>query len=64
MKAKVAAKPELVQISTAYKQQPEGDKAIPRNKYVEIRGEKPDTPEKAKWPEFKSKAVVQGHTDA
>ena len=54
MKAKVAAKPELVQISTAYKQQPEGEKTIPRNKYVEIREEKPDTPEKAKWPEFKT----------
>ena len=54
MKAKVAAKPELVQISTAYKQQPEGEKTIPRNKYVEIREEKPDTLEKAKWPEFKT----------
>jgi ParB family chromosome partitioning protein len=54
VQAKVAAKPELVQISTAYKQQPEGEMAIPRNKYVEIREEKPDTPEKAKWPEFKT----------
>ncbi len=54
VKAKVAAKPELVQISTAFKQQPDGEKTIPRNKYVEIRGEKPDTPEKAKWPEFKT----------
>ena len=54
VKAKVAAKPELVQISTAYKQQTEGEKTIPRNKYVEIREEKPDTPEKAKWPEFKT----------
>lgn len=54
VKAKVAAKPELVQISTAYKQQAEGEKTIPRNKYVEIREEKPDTPEKAKWPEFKT----------
>ena len=54
VKAKVAAKPELVQISTAYKQQSEGEKAIPRNKCVEIREEKPDTPEKAKWPEFKT----------
>jgi ParB family transcriptional regulator, chromosome partitioning protein len=31
-----------------------GEKTIPRNKYVEIREEKPDTPEKAKWPEFKT----------
>jgi hypothetical protein len=52
---KVAAKPELVQISTAYKQQSNGEKAIPRNKYVEIREEKPDTPEKAKRPEFKTR---------
>ena len=50
----VAAKPELVQISMAYKQQAEGERAIPRNKYVEIREEKPDTPEKTKWPEFKT----------
>ena len=35
-------------------QQPEGSKTIPRNKYVEIRQDKPDTPEKAKWPEFKT----------
>jgi ParB family chromosome partitioning protein len=54
VKAKVAAKPDIVQISTAYKQPAEGEKAIPRNKYVEIREEKPDTPEKAKWPEFKT----------
>jgi ParB family transcriptional regulator, chromosome partitioning protein len=50
----VAAKPQIVQISTAYKAQPDNDKAIPRNKYVEIRPDKPDTPEKAKWPEFKT----------
>jgi ParB family transcriptional regulator, chromosome partitioning protein len=50
----VAAKPELVQISTAYGQQQEGSKIVTRNKYVEIRPEKPDTPEKAKWPEFKT----------
>jgi ParB family chromosome partitioning protein len=54
VKAKIAAKPELVQISTAYKQAAEGEKTIPRNKYVEIREEKPDTPEKAKRPEFKT----------
>jgi ParB family chromosome partitioning protein len=54
VKAKVEAKPELVQISTAYKQPLEAEKTIPRNKYVEIREEKPDTPEKAKWPEFKT----------
>jgi ParB family transcriptional regulator, chromosome partitioning protein len=50
----VAARPELVQISTAYGQQQEGSKIVTRSKYVEIRPEKPDTPEKAKWPEFKT----------
>jgi ParB family chromosome partitioning protein len=50
----VAAKPELVQISRAYKQQSESEKTIPRNKYVEIREEKPDKPEKTKRPEFKT----------
>jgi ParB family chromosome partitioning protein len=50
----VAVKPGLVQISTAYGQQAEGTKLIPRSKYVEIRPDKPDTPEKAKWPEFRT----------
>jgi ParB family chromosome partitioning protein len=54
VKATIAAKPKLVQISTAYGQQPEGSATIPRNKYTEIRPEKPDTPEKAKWPEYKT----------
>ena len=54
MQKQIAAKPELVQISTAYGQQPEGSKIVTRSKYVEIRPEKPDTPEKAKWPEFKT----------
>jgi ParB family chromosome partitioning protein len=50
----LTTKPELVQISTAYNGQPEGSKIVTRNKYVEIRPDKPDTPEKAKWPEFKT----------
>jgi ParB family chromosome partitioning protein len=54
VKATIAAKPKLVQISTGYGQQPEGSAAIPRNKYVEIRPEKPNTSEKAKWPEYKT----------
>jgi ParB family chromosome partitioning protein len=33
----VAAKPKLVQISTAYLQQKEGSATLPRNKYVEVR---------------------------
>ncbi|WP_433971355.1 ParB/RepB/Spo0J family partition protein [Tunturiibacter lichenicola] len=64
----VAAKPELVQISTAYGQQQEGSKIVTRSKYVEIRPEKPDTPEKANWPEFKtckytSEAIVADGLD-
>jgi ParB family chromosome partitioning protein len=54
LQKQIAAKPELVQISTAYGKQPEGSKIVTRSKYVEIRPEKPDTPEKAKWPEFKT----------
>ena len=50
----VAAKPKLVQITTAYGQQPEGSKLITRSKYVEIRPGKPDNAEKAKRPEFKT----------
>jgi ParB family chromosome partitioning protein len=50
----IAAKPELVQISTTYGQQQEGSKIVTRSKYVEIRPDKPDTPEKAKWPEYKT----------
>jgi ParB family chromosome partitioning protein len=50
----IAAKPEIVQISTAYGKTQDGSKVITRSKYVEIKSEKPDTPEKAKWPEFKT----------
>ncbi|MEO8989783.1 MAG: hypothetical protein ABI291_04840 [Acidobacteriaceae bacterium] len=47
----LTAKPALVQISTAYNEQPEGSKIVTRNKYVEIRPEKAESPEQAKWPE-------------
>jgi len=50
----IAAKPKLVQISTAYGQQKEGSTTIPRNKYVEVRQEKPRTKEEATRPEFKT----------
>ena len=50
----VAAKPGLVQISTAYGQQKEGSATLPRNKYTEIRPEKPTTKEEAMRPEFKT----------
>jgi ParB family chromosome partitioning protein len=50
----IAAKPKLVQISTAYGQQKEGSVTLPRNKYVEIRPEKPRSKEDATRPEFKT----------
>ncbi|HEV2463111.1 MAG TPA: ParB/RepB/Spo0J family partition protein, partial [Acidobacteriaceae bacterium] len=37
----IAAKPELVQISTAYGAQKEGSPVLPRNKYTAIRDDKP-----------------------
>jgi len=49
----IAAKPELVQISTAYGGQKEGSPVLPRNKYTAIRDDKPKSTEEAKRPEFK-----------
>ena len=54
VQALIASKPKLVQISTSYGSLPEGSTAIPRNKYVEIEAQKPDTPEQAKRPEYKT----------
>jgi ParB family chromosome partitioning protein len=61
----VAAKPKLVQISTAYGQQQQGSATLPRNKYTEIRPDKPTTKEEATRPEFKTckyttEAIVSG----
>ena len=49
----VAAKPNLVQISTAYGGQKEGSLVLPRNKYTAIRDDKPQKKEDAQRPEFK-----------
>lgn len=49
----VAAKPELVQISTAYGRQAEGSAVLSRNRYTEIRTEKAASKEEAKRLEFK-----------
>jgi ParB family chromosome partitioning protein len=49
----IAAKPELVQISTAYGVQSEGSPVLPRNKYTAIRDERPKSKDDAKRPEFK-----------
>ncbi len=49
----IAAKPELVQISTAYGVQQEGSQVLPRNKYTAIRDDRPKSKDEAKRPEFK-----------
>jgi ParB family transcriptional regulator, chromosome partitioning protein len=64
----IAAKPSLVQISTAYGQQKEGSATLPRNKYTEVRAEKPQTKDEAKRPEFKvckftTEAIVTDGTE-
>jgi len=57
----VAAKPEIVQISTAYGTQKEGSPVLPRNKYTTVRDDKPKSNDEAKRPEFK---VCKFTTDA
>ena len=57
----IAAKPSLVQISTAYGKQQEGSKVLPRNQYTAIRNDKPKSTDEAKRPEFK---VCKFTTDA
>ncbi len=54
VKHTVAAKPNLVQISTAYGKPAEGSPVIPRNKYVEIRQDKPKSKNERDWPEYKT----------
>ncbi len=49
----IAAKPELVQISTAYGVQQEGSPVLPRNRYTAIRDDRPKSNDEAKRPEFK-----------
>jgi len=53
VKNAVAAKPKLVQISTAYGKPAEGSPIVPRNRYMEIRSEKPTNPKQRDWPEYK-----------
>jgi ParB family chromosome partitioning protein len=54
VKQTLAAKPKLVQISTAYGAAKDGGTAIPRNKYVEIHNEKPTNQKQRDWPEYKT----------
>jgi ParB family chromosome partitioning protein len=54
VKQTVATKPKLVQISMTYGQPKDGSAAIPRNKYVEIRQDKPQKKEQRDWPEYRT----------
>jgi hypothetical protein len=54
VKQTVAAKPKLVQISTAYSKPAEGSPIVPRNQYVEIRQEKPKNKYQQEAPEYKT----------
>ncbi len=68
VKKTVAAKPKLVQISTAFAKPAEGSAVVPRNRYVEIRQEKPRNKYQQDAPEFKTckyttDAIVADGTD-
>src|ERR1700722_13390855 len=54
VKRTVAAKPKLVQITTAYGKPAEGSLIVPRNQYVEIRQEKPKNKYQQEAPEYKT----------
>lgn len=54
VKQTIAAKPKLVQITTAYGKPAEGSALVPRNQYVEIRQEKPKNKYQQDAPEFKT----------
>jgi ParB family chromosome partitioning protein len=64
----VAAKPQIVQFSTAYGTQKEGSPVLPRNKYTAIRDDKPKSKDEAKRSEFKvckyaAEAIITEGTD-
>ncbi|HVW79049.1 MAG TPA: ParB/RepB/Spo0J family partition protein [Alloacidobacterium sp.] len=54
VKQTIAAKPKLVQISTAYGLPKDSSAVIPRGKYVEVRQDKPQRKEQRDWPEYKA----------
>jgi ParB family transcriptional regulator, chromosome partitioning protein len=54
VKRTVAAKPKLVQITTAYGKPAEGSAVVPRGQYVEIRQEKPKNKYQQDAPEYKT----------
>jgi ParB family chromosome partitioning protein len=68
VKRTVAAKPKLVQITTAYGKPAEGSTVVPRGQYVEIRQEKPKNKYQQEAPEYKTckfvtQAIVADGTD-
>jgi ParB family transcriptional regulator, chromosome partitioning protein len=68
VKQTVAAKPKLVQITTAYGKPADGSAVVPRNQYVEIRQEKPKNKYQQDAPEYKTckytaEAIVADGTD-
>jgi ParB family chromosome partitioning protein len=68
VKKTVAAKPKLVQITTAYGKPAEGSTLVPRGQYVEIRQEKPKNKYQQEAPEYKTckfatQAIVADGTD-
>jgi ParB family chromosome partitioning protein len=54
VKQTIATKPKLVQISTGYGPPRDGNATVPRNKYVEIRQDKPQRKEERDLPEYKT----------
>jgi ParB family transcriptional regulator, chromosome partitioning protein len=54
VKKTVAAKPKLVQITTAHGKPAEGSPVVPRSQYVEIRDEKPQNKYQENAPEYKT----------
>jgi ParB family chromosome partitioning protein len=53
----IAAKPKLVQISSAYGPAPatdSGSAALPRNKYIEIKPQDPNAKKQRDWPEYRT----------
>jgi ParB family chromosome partitioning protein len=52
VKTTVAAKPKLIQITTAYGKPAEGSAVLARNQYVEIRQD--ESKQKRDWPEYRS----------
>jgi ParB family chromosome partitioning protein len=52
VKTTIAAKPKLIQITTAYGKPAEGSPVLQRNRYVEIRQDKSE--QKRDWPEYRT----------